>query len=180
MENGQTCSLIGQCFREGFDESQSVPLRIKQIIKQEILRLFFEENVTHFITGMALGVEQICAEMVLELKETCPQFTLECAIPYEEQAVRWTEKQRERYFSIVASCDTETLLQTKYSRNCMRRKTEYLMDHSSFVLAVWDGMGRDGTSRAVRYARKLGRDITIVHPKTLVITREKELNMAAE
>lgn len=52
MEGGQACSLIGQ----------------------EILRLFLEENVTHFITGMALGAEQICAEMVLELKGTCPQL----------------------------------------------------------------------------------------------------------
>lgn len=172
--------MIGQRFKEGFDESQPVCLRIKKTIRQEILRLFLEKNVTHFITGMALGAEQICAETVLELKGTCPQFTLECAIPYEEQAARWTEKQRERYFSIVASCDTETLLQTKYSRNCVQRKNEYLVEHSNFVLAVWDGMGRDSTSQTVRYARKLGRDITIIHPKTLEITREKELNMAAE
>ena len=33
--------------------------------------------------------------------------------------------------------------------------------------------------QAVLYARKFGRGITIVYPKTLEITREKELNMAA-
>ena len=34
--------------------------------------------------------------------------------------------------------------------------------------------------QAVLYARKFGRGITIVYHKTLEITREKELNMAAE
>ena len=40
-----------------------------------------------------------------------PQITLECAIPYERQAVRWPEALRNRYFSIAERCDQETMLQ---------------------------------------------------------------------
>ena len=82
------------------------------------------------------------------------------------------------YFAILASCDTETLLQTAYSRNCMKRKKEYLAGHSDFVLAVWDGVSRNGTGQTVRYAWKLGRGIAIIHAKTLEITREQEINTA--
>lgn len=183
MEMEQTCCLVGhrpQHLPYGLDESHPDYMRMKKRIRQEMQRLFMEENVIHFITGMAQGTEQIGAQLVLELKKICPQITLECAIPYEEQAARWPECQRERYFTILASCDTETLLQTKYDRGCMRRKAEYMADHSGFVLAVWDGSTRSEVGRTIRYARKLRRRITIIHPKTLEITRENELNLPAD
>ena len=181
MEKGQACCFTGPRLQNlpfGSDEFHPACVRMKERIRQEILRLFIEGNVTHFITGMASGVEQICAEIVLELKKTCPQLTLECAIPYEEQAAKWTERERDRYFTILASCDTETLLQTGYSRNCMKRKKEYLVGHSDFVLAVWDGIARNGTGKTIRYARKQGRGIAIIHAKTLEITREQKINTA--
>ena len=57
------------------------------------------------------GVDMYAAEIVLELKKQDPQITLECAIPYERQAVRWPEALRNRYFSIAERCDQETMLQ---------------------------------------------------------------------
>ncbi|MEE3334568.1 MAG: SLOG family protein [Ruminococcus sp.] len=69
-----------------------------------------ENKVTHYISGMALGIDQICAELVLEIKSRYPKITLECAIPCEEQAIRWTEPQRDRYFSILERCDKETII----------------------------------------------------------------------
>ncbi len=44
------------------------------------------------------SVDMYAAEIVLALKEKYPQITLECAIPYERQAVRWPEALRNRYF----------------------------------------------------------------------------------
>ena len=57
------------------------------------------------------SVDMYAAEIVLALKEKYPQITLECAIPYERQAVRWPEALRNRYFSIAERCDQETMLQ---------------------------------------------------------------------
>ena len=54
---------------------------LKMQIKNTITELIEKENAIHFISGMALGVDMICAEIVLELKKTYPQITLECAIP---------------------------------------------------------------------------------------------------
>ena len=44
------------------------------------------------------SVDMYAAEIVLALKEKYPQITLECAIPYERQAMRWPEALRNRYF----------------------------------------------------------------------------------
>lgn len=60
-----------------YEEQHPDCLRLKELLRQEIVRLIVEEGVTRFITGMALGIDQICAELVLELKETYPQVTLE-------------------------------------------------------------------------------------------------------
>ena len=51
-----------------------------------------------------------------------PQITLECAIPYERQAVRWPESLRNRYFSIAERCDKGTMLQTHYTQDCLRNR----------------------------------------------------------
>jgi uncharacterized phage-like protein YoqJ len=86
-------------------------------------KLIKENLVTHFISGMALGIDQMCAEMVIALRDKHPEVTLECAIPCEEQAVKWTEPQRDRYFWIAERCDKETLVQHHYVRIVCKRET---------------------------------------------------------
>lgn len=175
LEMNKTCCFTGyrpQKLPFGFDERHPDCVRLKKLLRQEMVRLITEAGVTHFITGMALGIDQICAGIVLELKKDYPAVTLECAIPYEEQAVKWTVPQRERYYDMIAGSDKATQLQTAYTRDCMAKRNRYLVDGSEYVLAVWDGAGRSGTGRTVRYARELGRTITIINPATLEITRE--------
>ena len=161
-----------------YEEQHPDCLRLKELLRQEIVRLIVEEGVTRFITGMALGIDQICAELVLELKETYPQVTLECAIPYEEQAAKWTIPQRDRYFDIIVRSDTASQLQGTYSRDCMKRRNRYMVEKSGHVLAVWDGAARGGTGQTVRYARELGREMAIIHPLTQEIIREKKTEPA--
>ena len=81
-----------------WDESSSQSLKLKDELKKSILYLIEDKGVTHFISGMALGVDMIAAEIVLDLKKKYPNITLECAIPCETQANKWTEKYRDRYF----------------------------------------------------------------------------------
>lgn len=175
MEKQYTCCFTGHR-PEGlpFKTNEEHPdcVRLKELLRQEIVRLITEEGVQHFITGMALGTDLIAAELVLELKKTYPQITLESAIPYEEQAIKWTVQQREKYYKIAGQCDESVTLQATYSRDCMKNRNHYMVDHSGYVLAVWTGIPRSGTGQMVRYARSLGRQITIIHPKTLEITKE--------
>ena len=113
MEVKRTCCFTGhrpQRLPFQFDEQHPDCVWLKERLRQEMVRLITEEEVTCFITGLALGIDMICAELVLELKETHPQVTLECAIPYEEQAARWTVPHRERYYDIIVRSDYENQL----------------------------------------------------------------------
>ena len=70
MENS-TCCFTGHRpqslpFRLNEKDKRCVALREK--LKAKIEQLITEEKVTCFISGMALGIDQICAELVLELR----------------------------------------------------------------------------------------------------------------
>ena len=98
----KTCAFTGHRPKGlGYPESDGRCTALKEKLRSLIIRMMEEEGVTHFISGMAQGVDMYVAEIVLELKEKHPQITLECAIPYERQAVRWPEALRNRYFSIA-------------------------------------------------------------------------------
>ena len=164
-----TCCFTGlrpQKMPFGFDESNELCKRIKNQLEQEIIRMITEQQVTHFICGMALGVDQWAAETVLSLQERFPQITLECALPCEGQADKWTVEQRERYFSIIEKSTTETLLQTHYTSDCMQKRNGYMVNKSRYVIAVWDG-SQGGTSNTVRFARHRAKEIRTIDPMKL-------------
>ena len=51
----------------------------------------------------------------------------------------------------------------------MLERNRWLVEHSSILLAVYNGSFRSGTGATVRYARQLGRNIYIIDPITRVI-----------
>ena len=80
----ETCAFTGHRPKGlGYPESDGRCTALKEKLRSLIVKLIEEEGVTHFISGMAQGVDMYAAEIVLELKEKYPQITLECAIPYE-------------------------------------------------------------------------------------------------
>lgn len=130
-----------------------------------------EKEVTHFITGMALGIDVYAAEIVLDLKTKYPYITLESAIPCETQAVKWSVAARERYYNIAAKCDKETMLQREYTPGCMEKRNQYMVDHADYILAVWNGRP-SGTGNTVRYAQKKGKFVIVIDPVSLDVKRE--------
>lgn len=145
----------------GRNSEQSV--KLKKEMKSIVIELVEKHSVTHFISGMAIGVDMIAAEIVLELKKGYPQITLECAIPCETQAVKWSEKYRNRYFSLIEQSDKETMLQTHYTPDCMMKRNAYMVDKSDYVIAVWSG-SPSGTGKTVMYAKKKNKTIIQIKP----------------
>ena len=168
----KTCAFTGhrpQNLPFGMNENDERCVRLKEILKEEIINLIEKEDVTHFITGMALGIDLYAAEIVLDLKACYPSITLESAIPCETQAVKWSAAQRERYYDIAAQCDKETMLQSHYSPDCMDKRNRYMVDHADFIVAVWDGRP-SGTGKTVTYARgRNGKSIIVIDPATLAV-----------
>ena len=156
------CCISGsrpQSLPWGFDEADERCKSFKNILKNELIKII-DKGYTHFIGGMALGVDQYAFEILLEYRHFNPnkQIFLEAAIPCETQAASWTESQRDRYFDIVKNVDKETLVSKRYYSYCMQKRNEYMVDNSSLLLAVISNNSR-GTTGTVKYANRKGLEI---------------------
>ena len=166
MERYLTCCFTGHRPQHlGFAPGSEAETALKNRIAGEILRLITEQNVRHFISGMALGVDTYAARTVLKLKELYPDVTLECALPCKGQDRRWKKADREEYARILAAADKVTLLQESYTPFCMQLRDAYMVEEADIVLAVWNG-SKGGTAYTVNCARKRGRTIIILPPAT--------------
>ena len=63
---------------------------------------------------------------------------------------------RRRYQAILDQCDLETLVQHHYDRGCMMRRNRYMVDRSSRIIAVYDGVPKGGTAQTLAYAMRRG------------------------
>lgn len=147
----------------GFNEDDEHCIKLKQIIMEQTELLITQYGVTHFIVGMALGIDIYSAEIVLLLKEKYPRITLECAIPCETQCKKWNKTMRNRYSDIVNKCDKRTILQKHYTKDCMQKRNWYMVDKSDYVIAVWNGRP-SGTGNTVHYAKSKGKTLIIIQP----------------
>ena len=150
----------------GYNEEEPSCKKLKELLSENIERQITENGVTHFISGMAMGVDIFAAEAVLKLKQKYPQIKLECAIPCETQANKWSEGWRNRYFDIIRRSDVAKMLQTHYTPDCMMKRNKYMVDNSDVVIAIWNGE-KSGTGNTVNYAMKSGKKVIIIDPNKL-------------
>lgn len=129
----------------------------------DVAEALYESGIRHFICGMANGSDMYFCEEILKLREDRGGITIEAAIPCEEQATRWDEATRNRYFRLVSECDYETLVEKSYTPECMRKRNDYMVDNSSVLVAVYDGRF-GGTMHTVKYAEKMGLEIIQIAP----------------
>lgn len=144
------------------DETDAGCVRLKKALS-DVIEAVYHDGYRHFICGMAQGSDFLFCEAVIGLRNAYPDMTLEAAIPCETQAEKWPEAQRSRYFRLVSECDTETLIQYRYTPDCMRRRNQYMVDHSDLLIAVFDGMA-GGTMQTVTYAIKQGLRVIEIKP----------------
>ena len=144
----------------GDDECDPRCLEIKRKIALA-LEQAYALGYRHFISGMARGGDLFFAEAVLELRKKYPDVSLECARPCESQSSRWPRAEQARYDAILDRCNYETMVQHTYDRNCMMRRNRYMVDHSSRIIVLYDGVPKGGTAQTLAYAlrKKLETDI---------------------
>ena len=155
-----------------YDESDVGCVRLKAILAEKIAELA-DTGTTTFLSGMAEGTDTWATLAVLALREKNPALRLHCILPCKRQADRWTASARALYFSILEQADTVTYVSEDYHKDCMLERNRYLVDHAAKLLAVYNGERRGGTAMTVRYARKLGRKIIVIDPRTEQIADER-------
>ena len=168
------CTFTGhrpKSFPWGYDESAPGCVLLKEVLAAQISALA-EQGVTDFLSGMAQGVDLWCAQIVLDLKKKNPALRLHCVLPCKGQESKWTASSQERYHSILAQANEVVYVGQEYSSNCMLKRNRYLVDHSSILLAVYNGSFRSGTGMTIRYAQRLGKEIYTLDPVTRSILHQ--------
>lgn len=145
----------------GNQEKDPRCLEVKDKLTTSIERAY-EAGYRHFLCGMARGADFYFCEAVLALRERMPDVTLEAVIPCEEQAARWSEQDRVRYYTLVEACDGETMVQRHYDKGCMLRRNRYLVDHAARLISVYNGM-LGGTMYTISHAMKQGLELDIIY-----------------
>lgn len=124
-----------------------------------------EEGYKHFISGMAIGVDMIAAEIVLELKATYPDIILECALPCLNQTAKWNDESIMRYQNILSLADKVTIVsRTLYFNGCMAKRNKYMIDNSNRIIAVYNGKKSGGTYQTINMAKIANKEVVIVKP----------------
>ena len=133
---------------------------------QDAVEAAYEEGYRHFLCGMAMGCDLYFCECALALREMHGDVTVEAVVPCPSQADAWPAAQRQRYADLLAACDFETLVSQVYTSSCMQRRDRYMVDHSSLLIAAFDGTA-GGTRYTMEYAMRRG-----IHVVDLPITAE--------
>ena len=157
MDPSVTCCFSGHRPNKlpwGMDENDPRCFDLKAEIAAR-LEGVYEAGYRCFLCGMAAGCDLYFAEAVLALRSIHPDVTLEAAIPCAGQADSWPAALRRRYEALVADCDTVTVLQQAYTPGCMQRRNQYMVEHASLLLAVYDGLP-GGTMSTILFALRRG------------------------
>ena len=144
----------------GTNEADARCAALKESLLREIQGLY-RAGYRHFISGMARGADLYFAEAALALRPGCPGLVVEGAAPFPGQADRWPGAERARWQHIWAECDMQTVVQPFYSRWCMQRRNQYMVDRSAAVLSVFDGTP-GGTMHTLNYAMERRLDILLL------------------
>ena len=164
--NQNSCAFTGhrpKSFPWKYNESAHECVLLKEVLTAQITDLA-EQGVTEFLSGMALGVDLWCAQIVLDLRKTNPAIKLHCILPCEGQEIKWAAQTQEQYRAILKQANNVVYVSREYTSDCMLERNRYLVDHVSTLLAVYNGTQRSGTGATVRYAQKQGREIFIIDP----------------
>lgn len=159
----------------GYDWYNQHNILLGYAIRDEVRRLIDKSNIDTFISGGALGIDQMAFFIVEKLKLDYPYLVNIVAIPYKDQPKIWPKESQEKYEILLDSADATIYVDTLdnykvdgvpvdiHHNQKLNKRNQYMVDHASHIIAVWDG-SRGGTKNCIDYAKKKRRSISIIDP----------------
>ena len=109
---------------------------------------------------MARGVGIWAGLIVLRLRQSNPDLHLIVALPYPECESYWSASWKKQYADALEAADLVKCISPKYSMASFQKRDEWMVDHTTRVIAVYDGVP-GGTKNTIDYANKCG--VEVVH-----------------
>ena len=137
---------------------------------KSMLDYFIEEAYADgyrtFISGMADGIDLICAEIVYGMRESgqFPGINLVCAVPYIEQEEEISQPfSRHIYNEIIDGCDERDMVGVKSDKERYRLRNQFMVDRSSRIIGAYRFKKRgSGTLQTINMAKRGGLELKII------------------
>lgn len=143
------------CFSGHRPEKLLFPESIVKAALARSIQTALADGFTVFISGMARGVDLWAAELVIQFRETGLPIRLICACPYRGFESRWDAPWRIQYQRILSAADLVRFICPAYRPTCFQQRNQWMVDHSSRVIAVYNGK-QGGTHNTLTYAAHQG------------------------
>lgn len=138
--------------------------RTERAILEELeleIRRSIAEGYSTYIAGMAYGVDIWAGEIVIRLKNEYPKLHLISAVPFPNFESRWTDEWKRRYRKLLEQADLIKYICSGYSSYSYQRRNEWMVDHSSRAIAVFNGEP-SGTKNTIDYAHRRGVPVIVI------------------
>ena len=148
------------------DEGDLRCVAFKSKIRFMLENLIVENGYEKFISGMAMGADMICAEVVLSLKILYPHIKLECAVPNYAFTESWRDEDVHRFTSILTRADNIRYVSVGkvYSKRELMLRNIYMVDASELVIAIYIEGESGGTRNTIDYARSKNKEVMVIEP----------------
>ncbi|HJC97428.1 MAG TPA: DUF1273 domain-containing protein [Candidatus Phocaeicola merdavium] len=123
----------------------------------------YDHGIRNFISGFALGIDLMAAQLVQSLKCNLLGISLTAAIPFEGQAERYNIYDKRVYGRLLELADKVIVLSDCYYPRCFLDRDEFMVENASYLIAYYDGREKGGTYYTVKKARARGIPIINVY-----------------
>lgn len=150
---------------------------VQDQIDAVVAQLNSKYGMRHALTGMALGVDQMFARTALRMG-----IRVDAYIPGRDQAIRWSDVQREAYENLLArssrveSATTITPYGTVITR--LHVRNDMMIRSCDLAVLVMDDRQSGGTYTVKRKLAAAGRPIIHIDPKNRTTTASWPLTQA--
>lgn len=170
----------------GFNMTDPRYADIKERLKDATLKAMNESgaNQFHFISDIALGIDQLFFEAAVEIKAERPNvnIVLEAVIPCAEQDKIWHADAKAHYHELLAKADRVTQLSNRtYFYGCINAAKKYMAEQADVCVGYCiDGSSKDGTIVAIDILRNHHvRFLNVWDPKDRTIKKQLESEVYA-
>ena len=130
---------------------------------RQLLEELYAKGARRYLCGMAWGFDLSAGEAVVQHKLLHEDVELVAVEPFAEFRSLFRGEDAERYDALLAAADSRVVVGENNVGAYMRRN-DYLVDHSSIVVAWWDGRRDGGTAYTAFRARRKGREVVNLYP----------------
>ena len=165
LDRSKTCCFTGHRSRDLPFRGDMQRMGMRNLVSTIYLAVTeaVEEGYDTFITGMADGIDLICADIVSELVSFGCRLTLLCAVPYAGHIKEQRTPRNVCLYNRLVSTFPTVVLSRRYHSKCYEKRNLFMVEHSSKLIGVYKNKPcGSGTAQTIRFARRAGLECRII------------------